>query len=68
LRELPVEHIPGRLSFIAGPQILNCPELMNQSRNRFQAVRDHPVHPNFTAKLGHRHGDCLGVDIQTNKA
>jgi hypothetical protein len=41
---------------------------MNQFANRFYAVRDHPMRPNLTVILGHGHRDCLGLDIQTNKA
>ena len=68
LRELPIQHVPGRPGLIAGPQLLHRSELANQFANRFQAVRDHSERTDLSARFGHRHGDRLGMDIQTYKA
>ena len=67
LRQLPIQHVPGRAGFIAGPQMLHWSEFMNQLADRFQSIRNHPDRPDLPARFGNRHSDRFGMDIETNK-
>ena len=49
LRELPIQHVPGGASLVAGPQMLDWAELVNQFANRLQAVRDHAERADLSA-------------------
>src|ERR1022692_2410297 len=66
LRQLPIEHIPSWPSFIAGPQMLNRTEFVNQFANRFQPVGNRANRTNLSFRFRHRDGDGFGMDIQTN--
>jgi hypothetical protein len=68
LRKLPIQHVPGRPGFIAGSQILNRSQFVNQLTNRFRAVRNYAETAHLSVFFGHRDGDGIGMDIETYKS
>lgn len=67
-RQLPIQHVSRRASFITGSQLLDLSQLPHQPANRFFPVGDHSQRTNFSARFGYRHRDRICVDIQTNKS
>ena len=68
LRQLPVENVAGRTSFIAGPQLLDRPQLLHQLADRLRAVGDRSQAAHLAIRLGYRNRNRFGMDIQTQKS
>ena len=68
-RKLPVQCVPRRPRFVAGPQLIGRPELLQQLSHRLQPVGDDTQGPDLTVSpwLRDRDSDRFRVDIQTDK-
>ena len=63
LRQLPIQHITRRTSFIASPQMLGRAKLLNQLADRLFPIRDRSQAANLAIRLGYRNSNRLGMDI-----
>ena len=48
--------------------MLHGAEFVDQLSDRFEAIGDHAQRADFPSCFRHSYGDCIGVDIETNKA
>ncbi|HKT25957.1 MAG TPA: hypothetical protein VJR04_15225 [Terriglobales bacterium] len=61
----PVERRPT--CFITEPQLICRSQLFHQLPNRFHSIRYDALRSHLSTLLGNSYGNCLGMDIQTNK-
>lgn len=65
-RELPVQRIPGRPSFVADAQRRWPAELRDQLPHGLWAIPNRPHLADTPVRLGDRHRDRFGMDIETH--
>ncbi len=68
LRQLPVHDIARRTCFITGSQLLCWTKLLDHLADRLDTVRNRTQAPYLAIRLSNCYGDCLGMDIQTQKS
>ncbi len=68
LRQLPVQHVPGRAGLVTHPQLLRLAQFLNQLAHRLRIVRDHTHAAHFPTRLGNGHRNGSGMDIKTHKS
>ena len=67
LRQLPIQHIPGRTCFLTESQLLHRSQFLDQLPNRLLSIRNHSQGPYFPILLRYRYGDHLNsVVLETD--
>src|ERR1035441_10333262 len=66
--QLPVEYVTRRTGFIASPQMLHRPKLLDQLADRFRTVSNRSQAAYLAVRLGYSDRNRLGMDIQTQKS
>jgi hypothetical protein len=61
--QLPIQHVPGRSCFVAGPQIAGRSQLPNQFLDPLQTIGDDPQRTDLSVRFGDGSGDGVRVDI-----
>ena len=67
-RQLPVNNVAGRASFVTCLQRLYRPEFCYRFAYEFQPVRNYAEPVDLPVRFGKRNRDGLRVDVQTNKS